>query len=502
MPIIVSLYDISKFFDRENLKDAMDALNSCGITGKLYRLLFMMNKDTVIQVKTGVGLSEKANTGENVGQGTIDGAIVSSTSIAKGVNEVFSLSNTEISYGGESLQPLLFQDDVLRASLSIKSLMIGNQLIEEVIESKLLDLNISKCSFIVIGNKKYRDKLEKDLRGQQIKLCGKRINSVESEKWLGEFLHTDGNSQSIITTVKKRYGVVMSTIMDVKSIVDDKRSNSIGGLRVGLDVFELSIIPFLLNNSETWDYIPQEAMDILQKVQNTFFCALMGTPIKGTPKPSLLWETGSLSIRMRIVEKKLNFYYHLKNLKKHSLASRILEIQEKCNFSGLSKECKELLDELSLSSINPENVKKSWWKNEVKKAANKRNKEVLLMDIKHYKKLDFYKLKEEEFETKNYIKTLNVSDARLRFRMRVNLVPNFKFCYKSVPAFRQSLWECPMCITKGTYHLDNLAHAYTCPMLKDLQNRPLVTDKDFVIYIRDVLRRREEFSENSNISQG
>ena len=136
----------------------------------------------------------------------------------------------------------------------------------------------------------------------------------------------------------------MSTIMDVKSIVDDKRSNSIGGLMVGLDVFKLSIIPFLLNNSETWDYIPQEAMDILQKVRNTFFCALMGTPIKGTPKPSLLWETGSLSIRMRIVEKKPNFYYHLKNLKKSSLASRILDIQEKCNFPGLSKECKELLD--------------------------------------------------------------------------------------------------------------------------------------------------------------
>ena len=106
-PIIVSLYDLTKFFDRENLVDAMDALYSCGVVGKIYRLIYMLNKDTVIEVKTPVGTTEKAETGENVGQGTIDGAIVSSMNIAKGVEEVFEDSKEEITYGGEALNPLL-----------------------------------------------------------------------------------------------------------------------------------------------------------------------------------------------------------------------------------------------------------------------------------------------------------------------------------------------------------------------------------------------------------
>ena len=88
-PIIVSLLDVSKFFDRENLKDAMDSLYDSKVKGKLYKLVYMLNKDTEIQVKTGVGTTEKAKTDENVTQGSVDGAVTSSSSISKGVNDVF-----------------------------------------------------------------------------------------------------------------------------------------------------------------------------------------------------------------------------------------------------------------------------------------------------------------------------------------------------------------------------------------------------------------------------
>ena len=80
---------MSKFFDSELLKDAMDAFHDADIRGKLYRLVFMLNKDTKIQVKAGVGMTETAETNENVSQGTNDSSLVSSSNISKGVNEVF-----------------------------------------------------------------------------------------------------------------------------------------------------------------------------------------------------------------------------------------------------------------------------------------------------------------------------------------------------------------------------------------------------------------------------
>ena len=49
--VILQLYDISKLFDREHLRDAMDVLYSRGTRGKLYRLLYELNKNTIVKVK-------------------------------------------------------------------------------------------------------------------------------------------------------------------------------------------------------------------------------------------------------------------------------------------------------------------------------------------------------------------------------------------------------------------------------------------------------------------
>ena len=78
-PVIVSLLDVSKFFDREHLKESLDSIHDLDIKGKLYRLLYMMNKETIIEVKTGVGMTGKAITDENVSQGIVDGSLTSSS---------------------------------------------------------------------------------------------------------------------------------------------------------------------------------------------------------------------------------------------------------------------------------------------------------------------------------------------------------------------------------------------------------------------------------------
>ena len=50
--IILSMWDVSKFFDREALSDCMNEVYKNEVRGKLYRLLFEMNKNTKISVQT------------------------------------------------------------------------------------------------------------------------------------------------------------------------------------------------------------------------------------------------------------------------------------------------------------------------------------------------------------------------------------------------------------------------------------------------------------------
>ena len=74
-PLILQLYDISKFFDKENLQDGLNTLYNCGINGKLYRLIYELNRKTILKVKTCVGLSDPVKLGENITQGSIGGAL-------------------------------------------------------------------------------------------------------------------------------------------------------------------------------------------------------------------------------------------------------------------------------------------------------------------------------------------------------------------------------------------------------------------------------------------
>ena len=119
----------------------MNEVYKCNIKGKLYRLLFQMNKNTKISVQTPVGITEESDTGEGVGQGTLEGGLVSAVSLDKGVNDFFCDSEYEVNYGEVALQPLLYQDDEARLSTDLESVQMGNTRMEALAETKLLDYN-------------------------------------------------------------------------------------------------------------------------------------------------------------------------------------------------------------------------------------------------------------------------------------------------------------------------------------------------------------------------
>ena len=135
---------------------------------------------------------------------------------------------------------------------------------------------------------------------------------------------------------------------------------------------------------------------------------------------------------------------------------------------------------------------KKWQKKTVKDFSHRK----LLEKIKTYKKLDYSQLREENFEPKTYLRKLNIHDARIKYRTRVNLVPGLKYHYKNDKKFRESLWSCPLCEKFGDeYSLDNFSHSLTCSFLSDLrEQKDLTEDKQLCEYMRNVIRRREDIS--------
>ena len=165
-----------------------------------------------------------------------------------GVHDQFQNSNNEAQYVNIQLGPLLFQDDVSRLSHTVESAQEGNDRMEAMAERKLLDFNLDKSCVLVIGKKKPREELMKKVKRTPITLCGNLMKMVNSEKYLGDYLsHT--LAESVDVTVNKRKGLVIKLIHEIRTVVDDFRANTAGGLITGLEIWSLSVLPFLLANS-------------------------------------------------------------------------------------------------------------------------------------------------------------------------------------------------------------------------------------------------------------
>ena len=94
--LLITSFDLKKFFDIENLPDCMNSLYKLNVKGKIYRFLYEMNKNARIKVKTPVGTSDSEDTGPVLSQGSVEAAIVSSSNVAVGVEEQFGENEKEV----------------------------------------------------------------------------------------------------------------------------------------------------------------------------------------------------------------------------------------------------------------------------------------------------------------------------------------------------------------------------------------------------------------------
>ena len=205
--MIVNLLDLVKYFDKESLLDALDELYKANVKGKVYKLVYELNKDNRITVRTPVGDSDKRNVKESITQGSIDGAILSSNNLSKGVDDYFFSSECEVSYVEVPLLPQIFQDDLSRLSLDPLTTQLGLDRFESLANSKLLSFNLLKTCVVVMGKKKERRELEEKLLENPPKLYNKPINIRSQGTYLGDELGMTV-SESVTLTINKRIGLV------------------------------------------------------------------------------------------------------------------------------------------------------------------------------------------------------------------------------------------------------------------------------------------------------
>ena len=191
-----------------------------------------------------------------------------------------------------------------------------------------------------------------------------------SEKYLEEIIHSDGATEPIKATIQDRHWRTWSAILEIKSVIEDCRSQAIGGLAAGIELWELAVIPMLLNNSGTWTKISDDLIKKLNGYQNKMLQMLFSVP-RTTPSIALWWDVGTLLLEFRIKDRKLILAHHLTNLPDFALGRRVYDEQDKLGLPGLSQEISSLVIELDIPSVKKDEQTKQSWKNLVKSAVKK-----------------------------------------------------------------------------------------------------------------------------------
>ena len=134
------------------------------------------------------------------------------------------------------------------------------------------------------------------------------------------------------------------------------------------------------------------------------------------------------------------------NLSDESLAKRIAMIQEKYQFPGLLSECEKIMKEYGISKEHMRNHTKETWKLHVKNVIRKSEESKLKDRMKHYKKIHHEKKIEEKYVLKEYMKSLNLKRARMKFALESEMVQQIKFNYMSDKKYEKSNWACDFCL--------------------------------------------------------
>ena len=486
-PLILQCFDLKKYFDSESLKDALNSLYHCGVKGKVYNLIHELNRENLIKIKTSVGITEPFKVGPTVSQGSIGGGLISTINLDFSINRFFFSSSNEIFFHNVRMQPMIYQDDLGRFASCRLDAQAGNDKIETCMETKILDLHPDKSCFIIVGSKETTTEIRNDLIENPLTLYGNNMKEKKFERYLGDLIHGGGVAESAEATVNSRHGKMIHGIKEIRAIVEDCRSNTLGGLKVGLDIWETAYVPSLLNNSSTWMEIKDTTINKLEEMQNSFYRNLFNVPFT-TPKAALIWEVGGMKMKYRIILNKLVFMNHIVHLDNGALAKQIQEEQMKNGSPGLTKEVQGYMEELSLPNCFVTRIPQMKWKTLVKKAVKQANEKEIKEEIIPYKKMKNVNVEEEKFECKDYLSSLSLCKSRTLFKHKYQMTENIKMNYKNDKNYARSLWKCKECQNQ-----DSESHLLWCPGYGDLrEGLDLKENSDLCIYLQKVFMLRSK----------
>lgn len=308
-PLIMTLLDISKCFDKVKLSDCVYEAMRTGCSPAVVEYIYKLSEDTIIKMR-GMKRDEIFEKIKNsVGQGT-DFAVVL-TAYLMGMTMEKHLKQNEdyekqVKVGGVRIPPLGFVDDF--------SAMMGNAadaretggMMTKALRYISLEANADKSSVIVFGNNAEAKKVREELNTEKVKIQGKEVSVKEKDAYLGFTVSEKGVMHSIRETFKERADKSWRKALLLRAVANHPAMQKNGFVRSAATMFRAIVVPTLLYSSECWFGINKTMMKEIETKYHKILCKMLDIPVSARYS-ALLSELGLRKAETYIDIQKLCF---------------------------------------------------------------------------------------------------------------------------------------------------------------------------------------------------
>ena len=180
---------------------------------------------------------------------------------------------------------------------------------------------------------------------QGLKFGNFNMKRKTENKYLGHILHEDGLASSVSAKVKDRTGRFKGAIFEVRSIIEDFSLQTLGSMEIAKILLERALLPFLLYGASRWIGIDTRTEDQCDDLLFMDWRVIYSVP-DGTPKNSLLPESGTNRTKWRMWIAKIELVNRIYKEDPGSLARRVYKEQLQQGWPGLATEvvsiCKQV----------------------------------------------------------------------------------------------------------------------------------------------------------------
>lgn len=210
---------------------------------------------------------------------------------------------------------------------------------------------------------------------------------------------------------------------------------------------------------------------------------------------SLLWETGTLSMGLRVWREKLCLALHIVRMDSDTLANRIWREQCLYQWPGLSEETVTICKELEIEHVTDTDVTAKVYRKKVTEACHRLNERRLRKMMLGKRKCT--KIHAEYYGQKSYFDQKIPNQVGDQFTMRLEMLP-IAGNFTKDNIFRLTGWLCLCGEREEQEHIRSHCQEYA-----DIraQYDDLDSDEQLVLFFREVLARRDRLREEEKMNE-